>query len=620
VLGLAAALVLVVVGVAAISAGRNGGIVGASPTPSATATTQALMVVTFEVQPKDGQEPLASALDTVFKRVRSRLFDLGFQVGMETTATGFLVWVPADHVDQAVRLIGTTGELDFVPLGQTPATAGQTIDLAAHPPLFSNDGIASAAIGANQTGQRTVDFTLTPAAAALFASYTASHIAEYFAVVLDGRVITAPTINEAIPGGQVQISQSGIGGYPLADAQDLVAIIGSGALPYPVREVERRVLGPNDTPLPPAPTTPPAATPSTSPSTPSASPSTPIASSSPAAVTGSWTGLVVEPAPGAPASIEHIIPWSGGYLAVATTDSNGSEGGWTSPDGRTWTAIRSTTLDLNGPDGGAYLGGTACGDGLLVLTRVGSTATAWSSSDGVGWTSAPLAGIGSAELAGGPAGAVMPVEDSPAVTVTTDCATWTTIDLPGPAKASVSRVTAFAGGFVAVGFAGTTGTPSVSPLAWWSTDGTSWFAATVAARKGDGFETVAAGGAGLVATSTQPGYTPGTSTLWTSADGKTWAPVKSGPLGVVASGEGMGSVLGWFSGDGTRLLVAGTPQAGGAVEYRVSSDGSAWQTLAVTGSGKAAITGDRAGTAFLLRDGILVSDGTSAWVGTATTP
>ena len=110
--------------------------------------------------------------------------------------------------------------------------------------LFSGTEVASAPIGANQTGQRTVDFTLKSTGKDLFADYTRGHVNDFFAIVLDGTVISAPTINEAIPGGQVQISQNGIGGYPLAEAQNLVTILQFGQLPYPLTELSNATISP----------------------------------------------------------------------------------------------------------------------------------------------------------------------------------------------------------------------------------------------------------------------------------------------------------------------------------------------------------------------------------------
>jgi preprotein translocase subunit SecD len=159
------------------------------------------------------------------------------------------------NADEIRKLVGTTGTLDFVPLGSTPAaqdqqlppsTTGQECD-ATHTVncvLFTGKDIVAATIGANQTGQRTVDFTLNDHGKQLFADYTSAHVGDYFAVVLDGKVITAPVINEPIPGGQVQISQNGIGGYPLAAAQNLVTILQFGSLEFPMTELANTTVSP----------------------------------------------------------------------------------------------------------------------------------------------------------------------------------------------------------------------------------------------------------------------------------------------------------------------------------------------------------------------------------------
>jgi preprotein translocase subunit SecD len=89
-----------------------------------------------------------------------------------------------------------------------------------------------------------VNFTLKDEGRQKFSDYTASHVRDYFAIVLDGQVISAPVINEAIPGGQVQISQGGIGGYPLAEAQSLVTILQFGQLPFPIEELANTSVSP----------------------------------------------------------------------------------------------------------------------------------------------------------------------------------------------------------------------------------------------------------------------------------------------------------------------------------------------------------------------------------------
>jgi protein-export membrane protein SecD len=150
-----------------------------------------------------------------------------------------------NDIDQIRDLVGQTGQLHFVPLGDTPASEGQVIDLEVNKPLFDGTAVSSASIGSDQNGRRTVDFALRSEAAQIFEQFTRDHRGEYFAVVLDGKVITAPVINDAIPGGLVQISQTGsIGGYPLREAQNLVTVLEFGSLPFPVRELANTTVDP----------------------------------------------------------------------------------------------------------------------------------------------------------------------------------------------------------------------------------------------------------------------------------------------------------------------------------------------------------------------------------------
>ena len=144
--------------------------------------------------------------------------------------------------DAIRRLVGQTGRLDFVPLGQVTKNAGDTIDETQFPPLFSGEQLANAQIGTDQLGKRVVTFSLKDQGAKLFADYTGQHVGDYFAIVLDGKVISAPVINGAIPGGNVQISQdNSIGGYPLKEATELVTVLQFGSLPFPVVELSAPV-------------------------------------------------------------------------------------------------------------------------------------------------------------------------------------------------------------------------------------------------------------------------------------------------------------------------------------------------------------------------------------------
>jgi preprotein translocase subunit SecD len=197
--------------------------------------------VEYQAEPVDGVLPRPEDLGVIRTIVENRVNATGVSEPVVTTqgSDRIVVELPGVSDPNAIRrLVGQTGRLDFVPLGQTQKNPGDLVDEKQFPPLFSGTELSSAQIGQDQTGNRVVNFTLKDTGAKLFADYTAKHIRDFFAIVLDGRVISAPVINQAIPGGQVQISQDGVvGGYPLKEATELVTVLQFGSLPFPIKEV-----------------------------------------------------------------------------------------------------------------------------------------------------------------------------------------------------------------------------------------------------------------------------------------------------------------------------------------------------------------------------------------------
>jgi preprotein translocase subunit SecD len=144
---------------------------------------------------------------------------------------------------EAVRkLVGQTGRLDFVPLGQTQVSEGQTIDLKQFPPLFSGDQVASATVGTDRNGRPAVDFVLKSEGAALFSDFTAKNVRTYFAITLDGAVVSAPIIENPIPNGNVQITGGGLAGFNVKDATNLVTILKFGSLPFPITALSSETI------------------------------------------------------------------------------------------------------------------------------------------------------------------------------------------------------------------------------------------------------------------------------------------------------------------------------------------------------------------------------------------
>ncbi|HMI32075.1 MAG TPA: protein translocase subunit SecD [Candidatus Limnocylindrales bacterium] len=111
--------------------------------------------------------------------------------------------------------------------------------------LMKGSEVASAQmrldLDAARPGAPGVSFNLTSRGGALFGDLTGSNVGRRLAIVLDGKVQSAPNIQEKIPRGQGSIT----GTFTEEEAQNLAIVLRSGALPAPVNVVEERTVGPS---------------------------------------------------------------------------------------------------------------------------------------------------------------------------------------------------------------------------------------------------------------------------------------------------------------------------------------------------------------------------------------
>lgn len=247
----AAAAILVVASAVALSGGSVPRPAPSSqtPPPSAAGGVPGLHLA-YTAQPVDGRAPTPADMAKVASVLRARVDAMGVADSTVTTHDRVVVVElpgvvdPAD-VETVGRILGHTGKIDFVPLGDTQVGVGEPIDLTRNPPLFGGDQIASATVAADQNGSPAVDFVLKPDGTRLFADYTANHIGSYFAITMDGDVLSAPVIQNAIPNGDIEITGGGLTGFDATHAHGLVALIGSGELPVPLVLTSSAVVGPS---------------------------------------------------------------------------------------------------------------------------------------------------------------------------------------------------------------------------------------------------------------------------------------------------------------------------------------------------------------------------------------
>jgi len=92
-----------------------------------------------------------------------------------------------------------------------------------------------------QNNQTIVSFSLDRVGAKRFGRATSTGIGKQLAIVLDGKIISAPVIRDTIASGSGQIS----GGFTFQSATDLALLLRSGALPAPLNIIEERTVGPD---------------------------------------------------------------------------------------------------------------------------------------------------------------------------------------------------------------------------------------------------------------------------------------------------------------------------------------------------------------------------------------
>lgn len=92
-----------------------------------------------------------------------------------------------------------------------------------------------------QNGQAVISFRFDSQGARKFGQITSENVGKPFAIVLDGKVLTAPRINEPILGGSGIIS----GSYTLQEVSELSVLLRAGALPAPLKLIEERTVGPS---------------------------------------------------------------------------------------------------------------------------------------------------------------------------------------------------------------------------------------------------------------------------------------------------------------------------------------------------------------------------------------
>ncbi len=222
--------------------------------------------VMLEADLLEGQTIADGAMSTAKTIVENRVNGLGVNEAVVQLQgdNRIVVELPGvSNPDQAIETVRSTGQLEFVdPSGQVfesgmiinttnrpdavaRAIASGTVtpDQVPYadtifPTAMTGEILREAVVRPDQFGRPEIGFVLTGPGSELFYAYTSAHVGDQLAIVLDGRVLSAPNINQAIRDQGVISGQ-----FTNEEAESLAVQMRYGALPISLKVVDVRTIG-----------------------------------------------------------------------------------------------------------------------------------------------------------------------------------------------------------------------------------------------------------------------------------------------------------------------------------------------------------------------------------------
>jgi len=206
----------------------------------------------------------ADAADRAIEVIRNRIDEFGVrEPSIQKQGEDEIVVQLPGITDRAraIDIIGKTAMLEFKLVSNEPeklkqAIAGTVPDgydlkytqednepvLLEKQAVLVGDALSNASVQFSQSefNEPVVSLRFNPEGAKKFAEITANNVGRRLAIVLDGKVQSAPRIKEAIPSGEGVIT----GRFTTEQAQDLALVLRVGALPAPMHIEEERTVGP----------------------------------------------------------------------------------------------------------------------------------------------------------------------------------------------------------------------------------------------------------------------------------------------------------------------------------------------------------------------------------------
>jgi len=197
----------------------------------------------------------AVAMQRALVIMNTRVNGLGVSeatVQLENDNQAILVQLPGVRdAAGALDVIGQAGQLEFVEVASLPTTLqaeiadGFKMPAGSYKPFMTGEVITTANAKASTNVARPgyeVSISMNPVGTKIWADVTTRSFPTQarIAILLDGTVVSAPAVNEAITGGDTSIT----GNFTADEARKLAMILQSGALPVDLQFSQTMVVGP----------------------------------------------------------------------------------------------------------------------------------------------------------------------------------------------------------------------------------------------------------------------------------------------------------------------------------------------------------------------------------------
>jgi protein-export membrane protein SecD len=218
-----------------------------------------------EKMPAKTEQQVSEAADRALEILRNRVDGLGVSEPLlqREGSSGIVIQLPglSDHkraqdiilsvAQLEFRLVSNLRESDYLdkdnkvniaklPKGITHFPGKDKRDYLCEEILLTGEALVDAKVETDTLGRPYIAFELNPAGGKKFGILTGDNVGRDLAIILDGRVYSAPNIRERIPGGSGSIS----GSFTDEEARDLALVLKAGALPAPLKITGQYLVGP----------------------------------------------------------------------------------------------------------------------------------------------------------------------------------------------------------------------------------------------------------------------------------------------------------------------------------------------------------------------------------------